>query len=159
GKRTTAAPATIFANPSLRDYHLTVASPAIDAGVALTNTVSNGNQVTKIWVRRSSFFQDGYGGLIAPDQIRVGANDPVGIVAVDDVNNTITVARPLSFASGDPVSLPYVGAAPDAGAYELGAVTAISAPGTDNGGFIPPDAHALGCETRIANNVTNLNNC
>ncbi|MCC6848704.1 MAG: right-handed parallel beta-helix repeat-containing protein [Deltaproteobacteria bacterium] len=126
GKRTTAAATAIFANPSSRNYELIAGSPAVDAGVELTTTRASGDQTTTVPVVRASFFQDGYGGLVAPDQIKVGANPPVGIVSVDDANNRIVVAQPISFPSGAPVNLPYSGAAPDAGAYEFAA--GISAP-------------------------------
>ncbi len=125
GKRTEAAATAIFTNPSSRNYELVAGSPAIDAGVELTTTRAGGSQTTTIPVVRASFFQDGYGGLIAPDQIQVGSNPPVGIVSVDDANNRIVVATPISFPSGAPVNLPYSGSAPDAGAFEFsGAIPA-----------------------------------
>lgn len=127
GKRTTVPASQILQNVGTRNFQLTANSPAIDAGVELTTTRANGNDVTTIPVVRSSFFQDGYGGLIAPDRVQVGSNRPVGIVTVDDGNNTITVDTPISFSSGDPVNLPYNGAAPDVGAYESGS-TGVTAP-------------------------------
>jgi hypothetical protein len=127
GKRTTVSASQILQNVGARNYQLTTNSPAIDAGVELTTTRANGDNVTRIPVVRSSFFQDGYGGLIAPDRVQVGSNRPVGIVSVDDANNTITVDTAISFRSGDPVNLPFNGVAPDVGAYESGS-TGVSAP-------------------------------
>ena len=121
GKRTTAAKSAVFANASARDYQLVAGSPAIDAGVELTTTRSVGSDTTTIPVVRASFFQDGYGGLVAPDQVQVGSNPPVSIVSVDDANNRIVVAQPISFPAGAPVNLPYSGAGPDAGAFEFAA--------------------------------------
>ena len=37
---------------------------------------------------------------------------------IDDAANEITVATPISWSAGDPVNLPYEGAAPDNGAFE-----------------------------------------
>ncbi|MCC6765495.1 MAG: right-handed parallel beta-helix repeat-containing protein [Deltaproteobacteria bacterium] len=121
GKKTTAAATAIFANPSARNYELIAGSPAIDAGVELTTTKASGTQTTTVPVVRASFFQDGYGGLIEPDQVKIGANAPVAIISVDDVNNKIVVATPISFASGASVNLPFSGIAPDVGAFEFAA--------------------------------------
>jgi len=120
GKRTTAATSAIFADPSVRTYQLAAGSPAIDAGVELTTTTAAGTNSTSIPVVRASFFQDGYGGLIEPDMVQVGSNAPVQIVSVDDANNVIKVASPISWSAGAGVSLPYSGNAPDAGAVESG---------------------------------------
>ena len=126
GKKITVPATAIFVNPAARNYDLVANSPAIDAGVELTTTRASGNQTTSVPVVRASFFQDGYGGLIAPDQIIVGANPPVLITTVDDVGNKIIVATPISFAVGDPVNLTYSGAGPDVGAFEFSA--GITAP-------------------------------
>jgi hypothetical protein len=44
----------------------------------------------------------------------------VGIAAVDYLARTITLAEPLTWSSGDGVSLPYRGKCPDQGMYEVG---------------------------------------
>ena len=67
---------------------------------------------------RASFFHDSYDGLIAPDWVVVGSNAAVQVVSIDDAANEITVATPISWSAGDPVNLPYEGAAPDNGAFE-----------------------------------------
>jgi hypothetical protein len=121
-----ASDASVFANVASRDYHLVPGSPAIDIGTALTRTVGSGASAETLTVERASYFQDGYGGLVQPDTIVVGSNPPVDIVSVDDDANTITVASAISWASGDPVTLPFAGKAPDAGAWELS--TGVSPP-------------------------------
>lgn len=118
-RRTTLPLASIFVDPVNRDYHLRPGSPAIDAGGPLTKTTSAGNNSRTIPVVKSDFFQDGYSGLVQPDTVKVGSNPPVAIAAVDEVNKTITVASAISWNAGDPVTLPYAGTAPDAGALEV----------------------------------------
>ncbi len=115
----TAPDASVFVNAARRDYHLVTGSPAIDMGTALTRTVGSGSSARTLTVERASYFQDGYGGLVEPDTIVVGANPPFAIVSIDDDANTITVASALSWTSGDPVTLPFAGTAPDAGAWEF----------------------------------------
>src|SRR5262249_39204070 len=124
----TASDAAVFMNAAGRDYHLVSGSPAVDAGTPLTCTVGSGTASKTLTVERASYFQDRYAGLIQPDQIVVGANPPVAIVSIDDDANTITVASALSWASGDPVTLPFSGTAPDDGAWELNTSTSPSGP-------------------------------
>lgn len=120
-RRTTVPASSIFVDPVALDYHLKAGSPAIDAGGPLTTTTAGGTNATVIPVVRPTYFQDGWDGLSAPDTIRVGANAPVTVTRVNEANKTITVATPITWASGDAVSLPYSGSAPDAGAFEYGA--------------------------------------
>lgn len=119
-KRITSALTSVFVNPTARDYHLAAGSPAIDAGGPLTKATGAGTNAMVIPVVRSDYFQDGYGGLIQADTVKVGGNAPVKVVAVDEAAKTVTVATPISWSSGDPVTLPYNGSAPDVGAYESG---------------------------------------
>ena len=118
-RRTTLPLGSIFVDPANRDYHLRPGSPAIDAGGPLTMTTSSGTNSKTVAVVKSDFFQDGYSGLVQPDTLKVGSNSPVAITAVDEVNKTITVASAISWNAGDPVTLPYSGTAPDAGALEV----------------------------------------
>ena len=75
-------------------------------------------------VDRSTYFHDSYDGMVVPDTLKVGNNAPVSIVSMQEGRQSggaypiITVARPISFASGDPVTLSYSGAMPDVGARE-----------------------------------------
>ncbi|MCX6718628.1 MAG: right-handed parallel beta-helix repeat-containing protein, partial [Candidatus Staskawiczbacteria bacterium] len=112
-----------FVGYATKDYHLTSTSPAIDAGMALTTATSSGTNSTTLVVDRASYFFDGYcvNGecLDTPDSIVVGSNlTPVQIVSITDSTNTITLASPRTWSSGDPVTLAYSGSAPDIGAFE-----------------------------------------
>jgi len=129
GSRRTTAPLTsFFVNPTARDYHLVPGSPAIDAGAPLTKTTNAGTNATVVNLVRSDYFQDGYAGLIAADKVQIGKNPPVTITTVNEAGKTITLATPVSWSVGDPVSLPYNGAAPDVGAYESGTETDLPSP-------------------------------
>lgn len=119
----TAPDASVFVDVANRDYHLVASSPAIDMGTPLTHTVGSGSRARILTVERASYFQDGYGGLVEPDSIVVGSNPAVAIVSIDDDANTITVASAISWASGDRVSLPFAGKAPDVGAWEFSTET------------------------------------
>lgn len=114
------APRFVQYDPSANefDFHLRPDSPAIDAGVDLTFAVSAGSG-TVISVDDAWYFHDGYGGMIAPDSIRVG-DEMASIAHVDYEANRITVDRPLVWEQGTPVNLPFSGSRPDIGAFEAG---------------------------------------
>ncbi len=105
-------------NPSGGSYDLRLraGSPAIDAGVDLTYTVGagSGNVIT---VEDAWYFHDGYGGMIAPDSLRVGS-ETVTIVSINYDTNQITVDRAISWGARTPVNLPFNGSRPDIGVYE-----------------------------------------
>ncbi|MBL1135386.1 MAG: DUF1565 domain-containing protein, partial [Chloroflexi bacterium] len=105
-------------NPSANqfDLHLQSTSPAIDAGVSLTETVSTGSG-TVIQVKDAGYFHAGYNGMIAADSIRVGS-ETVTIVSINYDTNTITVNRSISWSANTPVNLPFNGNGPDIGAFE-----------------------------------------
>src|SRR5262249_12957269 len=108
----------MFVDGTTRDYRLAGGSPAIDSGVPLTFAIGSGNNATRLHVDRASYFQDGYCTaeecLIAADRIRIN-NTVVEIVpgGIDDANNEITLAEPVSWSDGDPVTLDFKGSAPD----------------------------------------------
>ena len=104
-------------------FRLSEASPCIDAGEHLTATIGGGAG-TVIRVRDARYFSDGF-DMIAGDSVRIGANPPVAVAGRDIAANTLTLAKPIRWADGDPVSLDYQGRRPDIGAYEHGAETVI----------------------------------
>lgn len=114
-----------FNAPDAGDYSLQPGSPAIGAGAHLAHTTAAGTSTTKIPVDDPYFFTDGF-GMVPGDSIKVGSNSPVTIAAIDDTNKILTVATPISFASGDNVDLPFSGTAPDIGAIQHGTVTSVN---------------------------------
>ena len=126
---TSAAFSQMFA--AADDYHLLGTSPAIDKGTALTKALNAGSNATTLVVDRASYFHDGFclNGecLSTPDSIVIGNSAPIRIVAVDGVKNTITLASPANWTIGTPVTLPFIGNAPDMGALEYSA-TSLPAP-------------------------------
>jgi hypothetical protein len=129
---TTVTSAQMFVNAAGGDLHLVAGSPAIDKGTPLTKAVAAGSNTTTLVVDRASYFQDGYcySGecLNAPDSIMIGGSGPVAIVSINDATNTITLATPMTWAAGAPVTLPYKGSAPDMGAFEYASNSALPAP-------------------------------
>ncbi len=111
-------PNFVVYNPSANqfDLHLQATSPAVDAGVSLTETASAGSG-TVIQVRDAGYFQAGYNGMIVADSIRVGS-ETVTIISINYDTNTITVNRAISWSANAPVNLPFNGNGPDIGAFE-----------------------------------------
>jgi hypothetical protein len=107
----------VFKNVSDFDFHLKQTSPAIDSGAFLSRTASTGSG-TQIPLEDSSYFTDGF-GVGEGDIIRLeGQSEIAQIVHVDYEGDVITVNTPLSWSSGQGVSLPYYGNSPDIGAFE-----------------------------------------
>ena len=99
-------------------WNLLSGSPAIDAGVWLTQTVGGGTGTT-ITLDDASYFMDGY-GLIDGDRIFVGDDYNLEIIDVDYDGDEITVDRSITWVNGDDVSLmSYHGDSVDIGAYEF----------------------------------------
>ena len=110
----------LFVDADAADFRLKSGSPAIDSGGFLTYTRGSGSG-SLIPVEDSGYFFPGFGS-ISGDTVVIGSNPPTAVVGIDRTNNTITLARSLSWSDAAPVSLPYAGAAPDMGAFEtLGA--------------------------------------
>ena len=72
--------------------------------------MGSGNVVT---VTDASYFGDGF-GMGEGDNIVIGDNC-VTIVAIDYTNNGITIDRTITWKSGDAISFPFSGVAPDMG--------------------------------------------
>lgn len=110
----------LFVNPAGNDFQLQEGSDAIDTGGFLTTAVGSGSSSTTLAVGNSRYFSDGR-GLTVGDTIQVGAVTSV-VASVNHTTNTITLSAAITWSNGANVSYPYVGAAPDIGAFELGSV-------------------------------------
>jgi hypothetical protein len=111
-----------FMNASGDDYRLQKGSAARDSGTALTVTTAAGTSDT-VPVADARPFYDGFGipGEVG-DLVFVGPRkQPARVVQADDEAKTLKLDRKVTFKAGDAVTLPYVGQAPDIGAYEAGA--------------------------------------
>lgn len=107
----------LLVDPVNGSFGLYSGSPAIDSGDFLTTTFGSGSG-TKVFVREAGYFCDGF-GLIEGDVIMVGSNSLVRVTDVDYNNNVIIINRSIIWGEDDPVSLQYLGSAPDIGAYEF----------------------------------------
>jgi hypothetical protein len=106
---------------ALPDFHLVAGSVAADAGAPLTTIAGGGGTSNAFVVADAGYFTNGW--EMAPGDLvqLAGQTETARILDVDYGTNTITVDRTLTFAAGQGVSLAYVGAAPDLGAFEIGA--------------------------------------
>jgi len=102
-----------FVNAAAGDFRLKPTSPCRDAGGDLARTTAAGTG-TDVPVDDPMFFCDGF-GVIDGDKIVIGANPPVRIVKVDYKRKVLTIDKPLTWAAGDPVNVPYEGKGPDIG--------------------------------------------
>ena len=115
-------------NPQFANYPtdgtLQAGSPAIGAGVALTTASGSGSNSTSLAVGNAHGFQPGWAGVQA-DWIRIGASTAVQISSINYSTNVITLASPVTWASGAPIYLyknsngtvVLPGNAPNVGAY------------------------------------------
>ncbi|MDP2909733.1 MAG: right-handed parallel beta-helix repeat-containing protein, partial [bacterium] len=102
---------------TLFDFRLKSGSPAIDAGMFLTKTVSAGSGI-QIKVEDARHFFDGW-GVTQGDLIQFqGQTQTARVIGADYSTNTITLDRGLIWTAGQGVSLAYKGNAPDIGTYE-----------------------------------------
>ncbi|MBM3957990.1 MAG: hypothetical protein FJ313_08065, partial [Gemmatimonadetes bacterium] len=112
----------LFVEAVKDDYRLQQGSPCLDAGepLALTREAGSGREVP---VDDARPFYDGFGipGETG-DLVFIGAKKQQAIVVKADIEaNVLTLDRDATWQQGDGISLPYVGNAPDLGAYERGA--------------------------------------
>jgi hypothetical protein len=112
----------LFADPDRDDYHLQADSVAIDAGKPLATVRASGSG-REMPVDDARPFYDGFeiSGEHG-DLVYVGPAKKQAVVTKADITaNVLTLDRELSWNTDDGVSLPYMGKAPDLGAYEFGA--------------------------------------
>jgi len=121
-------PQFVSSNPGEpEEFRLKSSSRLIDAGDYLTKTKDSGTNGVTVGLEDAGYFTDGF-GLIEGDLVQIGTNTPVRIQKVDYSGNRITLQKPITWRSGDAVSLPYSGSRPDIGAYEFGNAVATAPP-------------------------------
>jgi hypothetical protein len=102
----------------LPNLNLLAKSRCIDSGYFLTTITSATSTGTKIKVSDAGYFFDGF-NITTGDTIQVEGQDTLRIItAVDYATDTITVSAPMTWDSGDGISLLYSGSKPDLGAFE-----------------------------------------
>ena len=106
----------LLADPDHGDFTLQSSSPSRNAGVPLTTTSGSGSNSNAITVVDAGWFVSPQGTLDS-DVIQIGSNI-VKMVRINHTTNVIVVNQNISWSSGDGVSYPYSGSAPDIGAYE-----------------------------------------
>jgi hypothetical protein len=118
-----------FTNSNDRDYTLQNGSQLIDKGAWLTTITSASGSGKTFTVADSGYFCDGW-GIVEGDKIQLqGTSTPVTILSIDYSRNTITVNQTISWQSGNGISLPFSGKAPDIGAFEYaGEISRLAAP-------------------------------
>ena len=111
-----------FIDAEADDYRLADDSPCIDAAETLTTTAQAG-EGRALPVLDARWFYDGFGipGQIG-DLLFIGKDRrQARVTQADFQSNVLHLDRDLRWKAGEPVSLPYVGRAPDPGAMEHGA--------------------------------------
>jgi hypothetical protein len=111
----------LFVDAASYDFHLSQASPMIDAGAFLTVVTSPSGSGNRITVADAGYFYDGFGiDGEQGDLIRLESGKSARILDIDYSagNNIIILDRHVSWKKGEKVSLYYNGSAPDLGAYE-----------------------------------------
>jgi hypothetical protein len=108
------------------DFHLQSNSTYINAGTFPTTTTSAGSG-TQMPVQDAMLFVDGF-GIADGDSIQLAGQTTVAkILSINYATGILTLDRALTWSSGQGVSTPYQGAAPDIGALEFASGSSASA--------------------------------
>lgn len=107
----------LFLNVTNKDFHLTSASPARNAGTRLTTVTSANGSGTSFVVANPYFFMDGH-GVTEGDSILVGSNGAVTVTEIVHSTKTITVDSSITWSNGDEIYLEETGTTPDLGALQ-----------------------------------------
>lgn len=108
--------APLFTDPVTFDFSLQPASPLIGRGAVLART-TNADSGQTVIVSDTSHFSDGF-GIGNGDPIVIGGSR-TNIMAIDYVNQSISIDRVIHWKKNDAVSFPFIGAAPDMGASNI----------------------------------------
>ena len=106
---------------TLPDLRIRPNSPCKDQGTYLAVITSASGSGTTFTVDDAGYFMDGWGvPHVQGDLIQLfGTTQRARCTVVDYTTNTITVDQSLTWVQNQGVCLPYVGSAPDIGAYEV----------------------------------------
>lgn len=135
-----------FASVATNNLVLNTTSPCIDAGDFLTQTNGVGVGSNSVIVDEANYFTDGHGMQLG-DVIIIGDNNPVRILGVNYLTETLTINESINWNNNDNVSLIYTGGAPNIGAEETyySSAPTQSTPFPVNGstgvGLTPADFH------------------
>jgi len=116
-----------YSSSGIGDLHLLAGSPALNAGTNLTTANGTGTNGTSLVVNDAAYFQDGYTipGVNADCISLTTVSNHVCITAVNYSTNTLTLASPMTWASGDKIwlysdssgTVRLTGSAPNIGAF------------------------------------------
>ncbi len=111
----------MFVDEKGHDLHLRRGSPCIDRGRPVATAVGTGTESDTITVTNAYYFTDG-NGIIPGDRVQIGRGPAAQTAAVVKVvdDRAMKLDRKVSWKPDDWITLPFVGDAPDIGAYELG---------------------------------------
>jgi hypothetical protein len=96
----------LFTNPTqgIDNYTLQTGSPLIGAGAPITRAIGAGSASTSLTVADAKRLFDGW-GIADGDLIEVGSGPLVQISSINYSTNVVTVASPITWNNGDPVSV------------------------------------------------------
>lgn len=115
----------LFTNYGSGNFRIQTGSPAKNAGKAITLANGAGDSTTTLIVDDAEYFTDGF-TLTGGDIIKIGANDPVAISAINYGTKTITIATAQTWADDAEIYWRDQDATPDIGAWEYKASHALT---------------------------------
>lgn len=115
----------LFTNYAANAFTLQTDSPAKNTGQYITLANGAGESATALVVDDAEYFTDGF-TLTGGDIIKIGANDPVAITAINYDTKTITIATAQTWSDNAEIYWRDQDATPDIGAWEYKASHALT---------------------------------